>query len=90
MSPPGYVWAVKSTPAAIAGLFAPRACRALATRPRAEDISDLALAAALFATLAAIVGAWTGLLNWSPLPAGLWIDVRPIEGGGFGQVVGTF
>lgn len=66
--PPGYVRAVKSTPAA-AVLIARRAWRALATRPRGADVRDLALAAALFAAFAAIVGAWDGLLNWSPLPA---------------------
>lgn len=60
--------AVKSTPAAAASI-ATRAWRALATRPRAEDIGDLALAAALLAALAAIIGAGTGLLRWSPLPA---------------------
>jgi hypothetical protein len=32
-------------------------------------------------------GQWAGSLA---RPAALWIDVRPIEGGGFGQVVGSF
>lgn len=59
---------MNATPAAIAGSIATRALRAFATRPRAEDVRHLALAAVLFAAFAAIVGAWTGLLHWSPLP----------------------
>lgn len=55
----------------MAGALAPIAKRvraALTTQPGARDLVDLALAAAVFSALAALI-ANTGLLRWAPLSA---------------------